>query len=108
MEVRSLSLSDFHVCDNPATKESRVDSFRQFRNYYWGEDRIQQRIEAGKKFSTLNLTLADLSELNNRSIKTLIIRDEYQIAYDTILEAIEMAPEDRVVFLFTGQPGTGL
>ena len=94
------------MCDDPATKES-LNRFRHFRNYYWGEDRIGQRIEAGKKISTLDLTPANIPELNNRSITTLIIRDEYQIAYDAILKMIETTPRDRVVFLFTGQPGTG-
>jgi len=95
------------VCDNSTTKES-LDNYWHFRNYYWGENRIEQKIEAGKRFTTLDLTPADLPELNIRSIKTLIIREEYQIAYNAIVKAIKMAPEDITIYLLTGQPGTGL
>lgn len=96
----------FHMCDNQATKES-LDRFRHFRNYYWGENRIKLRIEGGKTFSILDLTPADLEELNHGSIKILFIRDEYTLAYDAIVKRISELGK-RVVFLFTGQPGTGL
>jgi len=96
------------MCDNQATKES-LDKFRHFRNYYWGENRVKLRIEGGKTFSILDLTSAKLSELNHRSIKILFIRDEYTLAYNAIVKRIsETGPGERVIFLFTGQPGTGL
>ena len=110
MKVRFLFLSDFQLRDNQTTKEA-LNSFRDFRNYYWGENRIKLRTEGGERFPTLDLTptTADLSELNYRSVETLIIRDEYELAYDAILKAItKMELESRVVFIFTGQPGTGL
>ena len=102
--VRFLFLYDSYICDNPVFKES-LDKFRHFRNYHWGEDRIKVRTEGGRKCSTLDLTSANLSELNCRSIKILFIRDEYELAYNAI--ATEMSSEERVVFLLTGQPGIG-
>jgi hypothetical protein len=103
--VGFLFLSDIHMFDNPASKES-LDKFTHFHNYYWGENRIKVQTEGGRKCSTLDLTSANLSELNRRSIKILYIRDEYELAYNAI--STGMSPEERVVFLLTGQPGTGL
>ena len=47
-------------------------------------------------------------ELNHRSIKILFIRDEYYLAYNAIVTRITKMPGERVIFLFSGQPGTGL
>ena len=41
-----------------------------------------------KTFSILDLTPADLSELNHGSIEMLFIRDEYKLAYNAIVENI--------------------
>ena len=62
------------------------------------------------RFPTLDLTptAANLSQLIYRSIKTIVIRDEYELAYNAIVEAITSKIKPRVIFLFTGQPGTGL
>ena len=106
MKVRFLFLSDFQLCDNQTTKEV-LDSFRHFRNYYWGENRIELQTEGGQTYSILDLTPADLEELNHGSIKILFIRNEYTLAYNAIVKRISELGK-RVVFLFTGQPGTGL
>lgn len=106
MKVCFLSLSDFQLCDNQTTKEV-LDSFRHFHNYYWGENRIELQTEGGQTYSILDLTRANLEELNHGSIKILFIRDEYTLAYNAVVKRISEL-EKRVVFLFTGQPGTGL
>jgi len=95
------------MCDNQATKES-LDSFRHFHNHYWGKNRIELQTEDGKTTPTLDLTTADLKELNQGSIKMLFIRDEYRLAYNAIVKRIsETEPRKSATFLFTGQPGTG-
>lgn len=94
--------------DNQATKES-TDTYRHFRDYHWGINRIESRTEGGKKYSILDPTPANLIELNIRSIGIIFIRKEYELAYNAIVKKIsEIEPGKRVVFLFTGQPGTGL
>jgi len=52
----------------------------------------------------LDLTRIPLERLNCRSIPLLVVRKEYQLAYDTICER---AKSTRAIYLVTGQPGIG-
>ena len=99
-----VCLSDFHTWFDKAIKES-LERFRRFCNYYWGAKKVDFQTEVGKGDSTLDLTPADLPNLNIRSIKTLLIRNEYKLAYKAIVKRI--TEQTRSVFLFTGQAGTG-
>ncbi len=59
---------------------------------------------AENSYTTVDLTLFDLPQLNPRSRKILLFRDEYRLAYNTICE---MANRCRCIYLVTGQPGIG-
>ena len=52
----------------------------------------------------LDLTRIPLERLNRRSIPLLVVRKEYQLAYDIICR---QAKSRRAVYLIAGQPGIG-
>jgi hypothetical protein len=76
----------------------------------WGKDRVVNAVSAdGKTYSTLDLTLFKLEQ--NTSLKDILfIREEYRLAYDTILadtHAMNELKWRKSAFLITGQPGIG-
>ncbi|KAJ3490409.1 hypothetical protein NLJ89_g11435 [Agrocybe chaxingu] len=76
--------------------------------YMWGQDRVQVHSDvAGKRWSTIDLTPVRL-ELNARPDDFLLVRDEYVLAYNTILaDTLSQTAGHRSAFLVTGQPGIG-
>ena len=76
--------------------------------HLWGKDRVNIISIAGKSYSTVDLALFQLPQ-NSRPDKILLIREEYRLAYDTILaDTLRTADEGRSAFLITGQPGIGV
>jgi hypothetical protein len=57
--------------------------------------------------SILDLALFGALKINMRAEKILLIRDEYVLAYDYILERTLQTPRQRRATLVTGQPGIG-
>ena len=88
------------VC--PAVAE--LNAYQNARTHLWGKNRFEVRQAGGKKFTIIDLTHVDLRRLNPRKIKILLVRDEYVLAYDSI---IKRAKVKRPVYLVTGQPGIG-
>ncbi|CAA7264998.1 unnamed protein product [Cyclocybe aegerita] len=85
-----------------------LQDLQLLHTHLWGRDRVEVHSDiAGKRWSTINLTLFRL-ELNPRPEDLLLVREEYVHAYDTILMDTERQPPGhRSAFLVTGQPGIG-
>jgi hypothetical protein len=84
---------------------SDLDSYEKARTHLWGQTRIETFCPAnGKDFLIINLTPVDLRRLNPRKIKILLVRSEYELAYNTLTECADAM---RAVYLITGQPGIG-
>jgi hypothetical protein len=78
---------------------------RESTNTSMGLNRIETfRPANGKDFLIINLTPVDLRRLSPRKIKILLVRSEYELAYNTLTEC---ANAMRAVYLITGQPGIG-
>ena len=93
--------------DSAAVEGSELDTFVRFRTHFWGKNRVQS--DGKTAFETIDLSLANLPQLNLRSTKIILVRKEYRFAYDAILAAIfKKAGTHRSVFLITGHPGIGV
>ena len=84
--------------------EPLLDSFIDLRTYLWGCDRFNIVSVDGNSYTTVDLTEFNLPQLNPRSTKVLLLRDEYKLAYDTIRQ---VARKRRCIFLITGHLGIG-
>ena len=92
-----VSYSDFHMCDNPATKESGTSAITIGAKT---GSKSEPKVERNVQLWTSPLRIK--SSFN----QILFIREEYELAHNTIVTG--MSPEERVIFLFVGQPGTSL
>ncbi|KAF8520015.1 hypothetical protein BU17DRAFT_47299 [Hysterangium stoloniferum] len=82
------------------------ETFKRLHEHFWGQDRVNIVTAAGKSYSTVDLTLVDIPQ-NSRPANILLIREEYRLAYDTILADTLKVGRRRSAFLVTGQPGIG-
>ncbi|KAF8521600.1 hypothetical protein BU17DRAFT_64826 [Hysterangium stoloniferum] len=82
------------------------ESFKRLYEHFWGRNGLNIVSVAGKSYSTVDLTLIDIP-LNPRPANILLIREEYKLAYDTILTDTLKEGQRRFAFLVTGQPGIG-
>ncbi|KAF8519144.1 hypothetical protein BU17DRAFT_47954 [Hysterangium stoloniferum] len=82
------------------------DSYKRLHEHFWGQDRVKIVSVAGKNYSTVDLTLVNIPQ-NSRPTNILLIREEYRLAYDTILTDTLKEGRRRSAFLVTGQPGIG-
>jgi hypothetical protein len=74
------------------------------RTYLWGHDRFEDHTEDEKHYITLNLTQVPVPRLNPRGVKSLLVREAYSHAYNTM---IKNASHNRSMFLVIGHPGIG-
>ncbi|KAF8519742.1 hypothetical protein BU17DRAFT_47470 [Hysterangium stoloniferum] len=81
-------------------------TYKSLHEHFWGRDRVSIISVAGKSYSTVDLTLVDIPP-NYRPPNILLIREEYKLAYDTILADTHKEGQRRSAFLVTGQPGIG-
>ncbi|KAF8522428.1 hypothetical protein BU17DRAFT_44645 [Hysterangium stoloniferum] len=81
-------------------------SFQRLYAHFWGRDRVDIVSVAGKNYSIVDLTPFDIPQ-NSRPANILFIREEYRLAYDTILTDTLKEGHRRSAFLVTGQPGIG-
>jgi hypothetical protein len=80
----------------------------KLHRHLWGENRIVYRDETA--CSILDLTLFNILSLNTRPDDILLVRNEYLLAYDHILEDTRKNPTTewrRSATLVTGQSGIG-
>ncbi len=104
MYVSSQYLILICINDNAADEVRFLDTFVRLRTYLWGSNRFNIVSTAENSYTTVDLTLFDLPQLNPRSRKILLFRNEYRLAYNTICE---VANRCRCIYLVTGQPGIG-
>jgi len=86
-----------------------LESLQQLRSHLWGQNVIKNTQEGGKGFSNVDLTPFGII-LNASNGNILLIRDEYELAYDTILEntqRLATGREGRSAFSVTGPEGVG-
>ncbi|KAF8959419.1 hypothetical protein BDZ97DRAFT_1667164 [Flammula alnicola] len=87
---------------------SEIGDLERLCKYLWGENRVNVVSAAGKSYSYIDLTLFRL-KLNARPDNILLVREEYILAYKTILADTLRQPSAwwRSATLVTGQPGIG-
>ncbi|KAF8959416.1 hypothetical protein BDZ97DRAFT_1761441 [Flammula alnicola] len=86
-----------------------IRDLQRLHIYLWGQDRVTVVSTAGKSYSYIDLTFFHF-KLNVRPDNILLIREEYILAYKTILaDTLRQPPSGhrRSATLVTGQPGIG-
>lgn len=73
----------------------------------WGNNVINVIQAGGKTYLTVDLTLFELPQ-NTSHENTLLIRDQYVLAYDIILADTRKGKKRKSAFLVTGQTGIGV
>jgi len=86
---------------------SALESIQRLHSHLWGENVINVVQAGGKSYSTVDLTLFELLQNTCRE-NTLLIREEYEVAYDMILaDTLREGRTIKYTFLVTGQEGIG-
>jgi len=86
---------------------SSNDIFQRLHSHLWGGNVINDIQVGGKSYSTIDLKLFQLPQNTCRK-KTLLIREEYKVAYDRILaDTLRKRDAFKSAFLVTGQEGIG-
>jgi len=84
-----------------------LESLQRLCQHLWGKVVINVVQEGQKSYAVVDLTLFDLPQ-NLSPDNTLLIRKEYILAYDAILDRIQQTKgRNGSSFLVTGQPGIG-
>jgi len=83
---------------------AEFNAYQNIRTYLWGKNRFNVRQADGKEFTMIDLTHIGLPRLNPLKVKILLVRKEYELAYESITECAKVT---RAVCLITGQPGIG-
>jgi hypothetical protein len=88
---------------NESAEGSILDELEHLRTHFWG----QNRVHVDGTVETIDLSIYNLSQFNPLFTKTLLVRNEYRIAYDVIIARAISKEGDRSILLVTGQPGIG-
>jgi hypothetical protein len=86
---------------------SFLKSLQRLRKHLWGKEVINVIQEGENSYAVVDLTLFDLPQ-NLSPDNILLIREEYTLAYDEILDTIQQTTgRQGSAFLVTGQQGIG-
>ncbi|KAF8509069.1 hypothetical protein BU17DRAFT_99245 [Hysterangium stoloniferum] len=82
------------------------ENFKRIHAHFWGQSRVNIVEIAGKSYSTVDITFVEVPQ-NSRPADILLVREEYILAYNTILADTLKEGRRRSAFLVTGHPGIG-
>lgn len=82
-----------------------IESLPKVHKHLWGQD-VTKVVRVN--YLTFNLALFRRFPQNTSRQNILFIREEYQLAYEAILEKTRIKEKWGSAFLVTGQPGNGV
>jgi len=91
------------IFDDTDVKGSLIDELVLLRKQFWGQNRAV--FTQSPTAEIIDLSSINFSQLNPLSVKILLVRKEYRIAYDALIADTTKQAGRRSIFLMTGQPG---